>query len=468
VSTQEIEKIKSLIVDWAREFGADDRVDFNKPYILRNNTGADALNDNGAYFGFIHPEEEVSGPFHDFSLTIFPSQSIGQPWLVCLGIGSGGFRHDYELATYPGLRRLYSKLIDTEGYCKTDFSDIESNLPRSFTSNQKIQHIRNTIKTYTKVLPVCQIIENPENEKGQKVIKEFVAAYARIRDWPTNQSHREAISRSLYQNSFSAIENDRENVKKLLVERKYVILQGAPGSGKTWLAKQISSDLKAETFFTQFHAETSYSEFISGILPSTNDSDLTYVRSNGVFPQAVEYAKRNPDKKTLLIIDEINRANLSNVLGPIFYLFEHKQTDTNIQIQITPELAISKMPENLMVIATMNTADRSLAVVDFALRRRFAWYTLKPKAIVGLGSRFFINDFIDIQNIFEWHASYSELSLQPGQGYFIAENENEMRDRIKYELLPLIIEYLQEGLLQSAKEDFNQYFLKRIQVSLYE
>ena len=91
--------------------------EFNKPYVERNNTGQEALKDNGAYFGFIHPEEEASGPFHDFSLAIFPNDQ-DQPWLVCLGIGSSGFKNDYELATYPGLRRLFSKLINEKGFCK--------------------------------------------------------------------------------------------------------------------------------------------------------------------------------------------------------------------------------------------------------------------------------------------------------------------------------------------------------------
>lgn len=468
MSTHQIEIVIDMIRSLAKEFGADEKADFNKPYILRNNTGADALKDNGAYFGFIHPEEESSGPYHDFSLTIFPSDSAGKSWLICLGIGSNGFRHDYELATYPGLRRLFSRLIDQDGYCKTDFSDIESNLPKSFTSNEKIMHIKNTINTYTKVLPVCQIVDDPEDEKGQKVIKAYVAAYAKLRDWPSNKSHRDAISKSLDPIILQNPINDKQKVLDLIKERKYVVLQGAPGTGKTWLSKQVASSLNATTFFTQFHAETSYSDFITGIIPNTSTGDLTYRRTFGPFPQAVEYAIKNPQKNTLLIIDEINRANLSNVLGPIFYLFEHKQSDSQIQIEITPELSISKMPNNLFVMATMNTADRSLAVVDFALRRRFAWYTLKPQVIDALGEKFHKKDFIEINSIFEWHASSSELCLQPGQGYFIAENENEMKNRIKYELLPLIIEYFQEGLLQSAKEDLNQYFSKRIQISLYE
>jgi hypothetical protein len=114
----------------------------------------------------------------------------------------------------------------------------------------------------------------------------------------------------------------------------------------------------------------------------------------------------------------------------------------------------------------MNTADRSLAVVDFALRRRFAWYTLKPKTINS--KQFYKEDFSRIQEIFDWYATSNELALQPGQGYFIASSDEEMKNRIKYEIFPLIKEYLQEGLVRNAKEEFNTYFLNRINQSLFE
>jgi 5-methylcytosine-specific restriction protein B len=186
----------------------------------------------------------------------------------------------------------------------------------------------------------------------------------------------------------------------------------------------------------------------------------------GSFSKALKYAIEHNTEKVILIIDEINRANLSNVLGPIFYLFEHKMDISNVDIEIFPNFKVKKLPDNFFVIATMNTADRSLAVVDFALRRRFAWYTLKPKAINS--KQFFKEDFTKIQEIFDWYASSEELTLQPGQGYFIADSEDEMKNRIRYEILPLIKEYLQEGLLRNAKEEFNNYFSTRINLSLFE
>lgn len=457
-----IEEIRRYIKEKAREFGAI-TLEGNHSYVERNNTAPERLKDDGAYFGFIQPEEELTGPFHDFSFTIFPSEN-DQPWLVCLGIGSAGFKNDFELATYPGLRRLYLNLVDKDGYCKSNFLDVETNLPKSITNRDEIQHLRKTIKTYTKFLPVVQIIRDPGSEEGKKTILGFLAAYAKIRDWPSNNQHRIAIANAL--NPFfnnNNINYDNE-VLNLLLNRKYIVLQGPPGTGKTRLAHKIGNQLSAKIFFIQFHAETSYSDFVYGIKPDLESSDLIYVESLGCLIQAIKYANNNPDNKVLLIIDEINRANLSNVLGPVFYLFEYHRIEGINEVSLSPKFSISSIPQNLFVIATMNTADRSLAVVDFALRRRFAWYELRPVQIRSDNEavNFYVDDFQEFKAIFDWYASSDELSLQPGQGYFLAESDDAMKARVKYELLPLIQEYLREGLLISAKEEFNTYFLRRI------
>lgn len=460
-----IDNIRQFIKDKAEQFGAKADNEFNKPYIERNNTKQEALKDNGAFFGFIHPEEDTSGPFHDFSLTIFPNEQ-NKPWLVCLGIGSSGFKNDYELATYPGLRRLFSNLINERGFYKSDFSDIETSLPKTITGSNDLQHIKNTIKTYSKVLPVCQIVDNPESKEGKEIIAAFVAGYAKLREWPSNKEHRKAITEALEPFLETEEMDEAEEIESLLKERKFIVLQGPPGTGKTRTAKLVSAKIKAKTFFTQFHAETSFSDFIYGIRPDVKSKELNYIESLGSFTEALKYAIENEKEKTILIIDEINRANLSNVLGPIFYLFEHKMESSDVEIEIHPGFKITQLPANFNVIATMNTADRSLAVVDFALRRRFAWYALKPKTINS--KQFYKEDFSRIHEIFDWYATSNELALQPGQGYFIASSDEEMKNRIKYEIFPLIKEYLQEGLVRNAKEEFNTYFLNRINQSLFE
>jgi DNA polymerase III delta prime subunit len=460
-----IDNIRQFIKEKAEEFGAKADNEFNKPYIERKNIGQEALKDNGAYFGFIHPDEDTSGPFHDFSLTIFPNE-LNKPWLICLGIGSSGFKNDYELSTYPGLRRLFSTLINERGFCKSDFSDIETSLPKTITGNIDLEHIKNTIKTYSKVLPVCQIVDDPESIEGKKTISAFVAGYAKLREWPSNKEHRKAITEAFRPFLKTEEIDDTEEIKNLLIQRKYIVLQGPPGTGKTRTAKLVSAKIKAKTFFTQFHAETSFSDFIYGIRPDVKSEKLSYIEKIGSFTEALKYAIEHQTEKTVFIIDEINRANLSNVLGPIFYLFEHKMEDSAVEIEIYPGFKITQLPSNFHVIATMNTADRSLAVVDFALRRRFAWYSLVPKLINS--KQFYQDDFSRIHEIFDWYANSNELSLQPGQGYFISSSPEEMDNRIKYEIFPLIKEYIEEGLIRNAKEEFNNYFTTRINQSLFE
>ncbi len=464
MAVEKIQRVISYVKDAAARFGA-------KPdsYVFRNNANNGPDDQNRAYFGFVQPDEAKSGAYHDFSLVLFPGGNH-QKWIVEVGVGSSGFKNDFDLATFPGLKRLFATLIDQEnGFCKSDFSDIETKLPKAFARRDDLAHLTNTIDYYSRYFSACQIIDDPESEAGRSFIDAFLAAYAKTRNWPSNATHRAEVDRALAGCKRTALENPLEEVKSLIRSRRFVVLQGAPGTGKTRLAKLVAADLDARVFFTQFHAETSYPDFVHGLLPDIQAGALIYKPLDGVLALAIQSAMEDEAVNTVLIIDEINRANLSNVLGPVFYLFEHQMQESDIQINVTPTLSLNRLPENFFVVATMNTADRSLAVVDFALRRRFAWYTIRPEPITPDGNlMFFHDDFEVFDRIFSWFATSSELTLQPGQGYFVAADPIEMTNRVKYELYPLISEYLQEGLLRSAKEDFNSYFLKRIGRSVSE
>lgn len=180
-------------------------------------------------------------------------------------------------------------------------------------------------------------------------------------------------------------EDELHSILNRWKEKKNLILQGPPGTGKTWLAKRLAKALIGQKNVTdeqlrvvQFHPALSYEDFVRGYRPS-GDGRLTL--TDGLFLQVVQAAIAQPDLEHVLIIEEINRGNPAQVLGEMLTLLECSKRARVEAI----ELAYSKargekvyIPENLYVIGTMNVADRSLALVDLALRRRFAFVNLAP------------------------------------------------------------------------------------------
>lgn len=175
--------------------------------------------------------------------------------------------------------------------------------------------------------------------------------------------------------------DELESIQTKLKEKKNIILQGPPGTGKTWLAKRLASvivgyrnsdNIKA----IQFHPNTSYEDFIRGYRPSS-DGKLELV--DGPFLNIANQAKNDPDANYVIVIEEINRGNPAQIFGEMLTLLEASKRNPQEALELTygNEKGFY-IPDNLFVIGTMNIADRSLAMVDFALRRRFAFFDLKP------------------------------------------------------------------------------------------
>ena len=182
----------------------------------------------------------------------------------------------------------------------------------------------------------------------------------------------------------------REELTRILERwrvKKNLVLQGPPGTGKTWLAKRLGFALvgsndretaRSRLRVVQFHPSLSYEDFVRGWRPA-GDGKLDLV--DGILMQAIEAAKSEPDLPFVLVIEEINRGNPAQIFGEMLTLLE----DTKRRRSEGMELAYRKagevvyVPGNLYVIGTMNVADRSLAIVDLALRRRFAFVDLEPR-----------------------------------------------------------------------------------------
>lgn len=465
------DKLFNIVIEKAMSFGMNPKndgrqiIDPKGNSIIRNNLFDISFSDGSAYFGILNGEEETTGPYSDFSFVIFPEKDLNY-CVVSLVVGSSGFKNDYQLASLPGLRRLFLKLRteDNTTFFKTSFDDIESSSNDLLKEiREKYPNLRPVIESYKTVLPAAQIITFEKQDEALNSIYTWLATYAKMRGWGTANQKKE-IDKVLSTISSPVIPDEEHEIKTLLEQRKYVVLQGAPGTGKTWNALRIAESYD-KTFFEQFHAETTYSDFVYGLEPNleAKSGESQFKIKEGVLYQALKYADKHPNESVLLIIDEINRANLSNVLGPVFFLFEYQAGSRTTKLKIADK-EYEKLPNNLHVLATMNTADRSLAVVDFALRRRFAWYTLRPHLLKD--RQFDKKMFGKFEDIFFEYASDDELNLQPGQSYFT--DKDTMKDRLIYELMPLIKEYLAEGYLLKAKDSFCTLFLKETGKLMYE
>ena len=172
-------------------------------------------------------------------------------------------------------------------------------------------------------------------------------------------------------------EEDYTRLVGLLRNKKNIILQGAPGVGKTYAANRLAYSMMGvkdveRVMMVQFHQSYSYEDFIMGFRPSATGFELR----KGAFYNFCKKAEKDSDNEYFFIIDEINRGNLSKIFGELFMLIENDNRGNALQLLYSDEKFA--VPKNVYIIGMMNTADRSLAMLDYALRRRFAFFDIKP------------------------------------------------------------------------------------------
>ena len=252
----------------------------------------------------------------------------------------------------------------------------------------------------------------------------------------------------------------KAEVQALLDQFGQAILYGPPGTGKTRLARGVAAKIlrlastdklegEKERFqFVQFHPSYNYEDFVRGIRMETDDNGrVAYKTENRVFGEMAERALANKGEPHVLVIDEINRANVSAVLGELIYGLEMgyrgKEVQTPYEVDGGYGLTV---PSNLKVIGTMNTADRTIGQIDYAVRRRFAFVQCLPEPSVVADAR--AKEFFEmVDGVFvHLSADHDKEDVCIGHSYFLASGP-ELANKIIYQVVPILREYLKDGVL---------------------
>ncbi|MDE0632682.1 MAG: AAA family ATPase [Caldilineaceae bacterium] len=246
-----------------------------------------------------------------------------------------------------------------------------------------------------------------------------------------------------------------EEVCVLLEDKLQVIFQGPPGTGKTFIAQELAkqqAESGGRVTLVQFHPSYAYEDFVRGFRPKITESGQSgFSLQDGPLLRAAEKARGEPGAKHYLVIDEINRGNLAKVFGELYYLLEYRDEQIHMQYQEDHEEDFS-LPENLYIIGTMNTADRSIALVDSALRRRFYFVEFHPdkdpvRSVLRnwleqnkLEEMVWVADVVDEANKLLKNDKHAAI----GPSYFMMEDldEDDVRRIWKHSVLPYIEERL--------------------------
>lgn len=473
------------------------------------------------YAALIHPDNPDSGAYGGMSFVLFPAKASSRDESEDDGLGTAAFglvvgtrglHPDEEVLARPGHARksqAIARWLNAEwsgaeqvAWAKGNPVRTDQDLPS--TAGRLFRGLGRAAEKYG---PEIYTVFRPTREDGeaQEVTEAALKAYldlmARERGVPLMSGaareadrHRNAYLDEVFETT------SRDEVFQRLKDRKYVILEGPPGTGKTRLADQIR---EGESFYdgrgqsVQFHPNTTYESFVGGLAPVQTDHDLgfQFEPSPGSLMRAADRAAQVAPAPYLLHIDEINRADLAKVLGEAVYLFEYRQfQDGDEQRRLELEHDFSGkvegesiedgfgLPENLHVLGTMNTSDRSIAHLDVAIRRRFAFLKMWPRhqALWEFFDRLHEEDaaealrslvlgdetespyppanlFGRLVSIFVDFAPEDAVDLMPGHSYFLADSVEELMQRMRGELVPLLEQYIREGHVAGFADELQSY-----------
>ena len=324
---------------------------------------------------------------------------------------------------------------------------------------EKVEGLTSPIDYATlKGCPELERMEYFQNPQGSlfKLTRgeyDFILDMIREENPVAQEASIDAYTKSDFLDEVYMTEKRYENLVAVLRNKKNIILQGAPGVGKTFAARRLAWSMMGEKDdsrieFVQFHQNYSYEDFMMGYKPVEDGFELKY----GIFYRFCQKAANQPDKEFFFIIDEINRGNMSKIFGELLMLIEKDYRGTKATLAYNG-LSFS-VPKNLYIIGMMNTADRSLAMIDYALRRRFSFFEVEP----GFDSEGFIHYQNSLNNetlnelVNKVKDLNREISLDKslgkgfciGHSYFCGRDvctEEWLHSIVDYDILPMLSEY---------------------------
>ncbi len=397
------------------------------------------------------------------------------------------YSDDHEFARFI-------RTIESEGFIdSTDCNDLQAKIAEGKSNGRTYKKGLNPVPIFSLSFQVPALDSRHDPKTVVDLVLDeiwFLFDTLGLRD---EYEERQMNAPTEFNSRGSALTDTCERVLKDF--KRQIILQGPPGTGKTRLAKDVaelilrgnvSSDKESQREFlnaradykiVQFHPSYTYEDFVRGIEVKTDDRDSAqYVAVDRILARFAKDASDSVEKKPhVLVIDEINRANISAVLGELIYALEYRghavdsvygikvkdPSDTGSDTRYDHQLIL---PNNLYIIGTMNTADRSASHLDYAIRRRFAFIDVLPEPLSqtdGFDHALFksVRTLFTVDERYTRRSVYLSEEFRPrdvalGHSYFTGLTDTASRKfRLEYEIKPILFEYLKDGVLkESARE----------------
>lgn len=417
------------------------------------------------YAAYIHPQNPDSGAYGGTSLVFFPPTDwTSGPCLIGFVVGTQGLSPDEGILSRPGHARKVRAICSWlnhqaagSAWAKQDPTRADVRIPDTVVNRwpELDKALRRYgAEVYGLFRPPADNLQLARN--GLLAFLDLLVEERGYAPLSSTSSEAEGIRAQWFGHMMPA--TNEEDVLQLLLRRRFVILQGPPGTGKTHLAKRLLVEkFNHRGEIVQFHANTTYENFVGGLAPVVDDSEvgLRFAPKRGFLLNAVA---NTGEKDFLLVVDEINRADLAKVLGEAIFLLESEDPDREVSLAHDFGSPIGnrlRLPRNLYILGTMNTADRSIALVDVAVRRRFAFVDMWPsyQVVHGHGCELTKTYFRKTLSLFLEHASDDALALVPGHSYFLEKDEQAAARKLRFELVPLLNEYLAQGFVAGFAEN---------------